>query len=341
MHFITVKIEITIIFSFIVPVYNRPNEIEELLNSMLQLTYSKSFEIVIVEDGSTDTSEEVISNFEDQLFISYYFKNNTGPGDSRNYGMKKAKGDYFLILDSDVILPKNYLFEVEKSLNNQFVDCFGGIDNAHNSFTDLQKAINCVMTSFLTTGGIRGGGEQMGKFQPRSFNMGLSKKAFEISKGFGKIHPGEDPDLSMRLWSLGFKTALFNNVEVFHKRRISWAKFLNQVTKFGKCRPILNNWHKGTGKLTYWFPTFFCVGTIVALLLALASYYLPLFLLGFYVLLLFFEALITYKSFKIALMSIWAMCIQFYGYGKGFLESYIKIELLKKSPQKVFPELFF
>ncbi len=328
-------------FSFIVPVYNRPNEILELLNSMLELEYSKPFEIVIIEDGSTDTSKSVISKFKNKLSISYYYKPNTGPGDSRNFGMKKAKGDYFLILDSDVILPSNYLLETEKSLHTKFVDCFGGVDNAHSSFTDLQKAINCVMTSFLTTGGIRGGSEQLGKFQPRSFNMGLSKKAFEASEGFGKIHPGEDPDLSMRLWHLGFETALYDNVEVFHKRRISWSKFLLQVTKFGKCRPILNSWHKGTGKLTYWFPTFFCVGVIVSFLLALASYYLPLFLLGVYVLLLFFEALFTYKSLKIALMSVWAMCIQFYGYGKGFLESYIKIMLFKKSPQKVFPELFF
>ncbi|WP_010182884.1 glycosyltransferase [Aquimarina agarilytica] len=328
-------------FSFIIPVYNRPNEIEELLDSMLGLNYSKPFEIVIVEDGSTDTSEAIISNYTSQLLISYYFKNNTGPGDSRNYGMKKAKGAYFLILDSDVILPPNYLLEVESSLDDQYVDCFGGIDNAHDSFTDLQKAINSVMTSFLTTGGIRGRGEQLGKFQPRSFNMGLSKKAFEASKGFGKIHPGEDPDLSMRLWDLGFETSLFNKVTVFHKRRISWNKFLIQVTKFGKCRPILNSWHKGSSKITYWFPTLFCFGTLVACILALFSFFWPLILVGAYVLLLFFETLFVYKSFKIAVMSVWAMCIQFYGYGKGFFISFVKVSLLKMVPEKAFPKLFF
>ncbi|WP_010522927.1 glycosyltransferase [Aquimarina agarivorans] len=328
-------------FSFIVPVYNRPNEIDELLNSMLELNYSKPFEIVIIEDGSTETSEEIVKKYSNRLLISYYYKNNTGPGDSRNYGMQKAKGVYFLILDSDVILPNNYLFEVEKALKNKFVDCFGGIDNAHSSFTDLQKAINSVMTSFLTTGGIRGGGEQLGKFQPRSFNMGLSKKAFKASAGFGKIHPGEDPDLSMRLWNLGFETALFNNVEVFHKRRISWSKFLIQVTKFGKCRPILNSWHKGSGKITYWFPTIFCVSVLVSLLLALASFYLPLVLIGIYVLLVFIEALFKYKSFKIAIMSVWAMGIQFYGYGKGFLISFVKIKIFGIIPEKAFPKLFF
>ena len=327
-------------FSFIIPVYNRPNEIKELLESMQQLAYSKPFEIVIVEDGSTETSEKVIAQFP-SLNISYYFKPNSGPGDSRNYGMAKAKGEYFLILDSDVILPSNYLAAAEAALENNYVDCFGGVDNAHDSFTDLQKAINYVMTSFLTTGGIRGGSERLGKFQPRSFNMGLSKKAFESSKGFGNIHPGEDPDLSMRLWSKGFKTALFSTVEVFHKRRISWDKFKTQVSKFGKCRPILNNWHKGSSKLTYWFPTVFCLGFIAAVVFAFAGNNALLFLYVLYFIGVFLEASLKYKSLKIGVMSVWAVIIQFYGYGKGFLQSHIQVNILKKTPEKVFPYLFF
>lgn len=327
-------------FSFIIPVYNRPNEILELLNSMQELEYTKPYEIVIVEDGSLETAEAVIKQFPD-LNISYYFKPNSGPGDSRNFGMKKAQGNYFLILDSDVILPVNYLKEAEKSLKNEYVDCFGGVDNAHDSFTDLQKAINYVMTSFLTTGGIRGGSESLGKFQPRSFNMGLSKKAFETSQGFGNIHPGEDPDLSMRLWGKGFKTALFSKVEVFHKRRISWSKFKIQVSKFGKCRPILNQWHKGSAKLTYWFPTLFCIGFLIAVFFAFAKSYLLLYLYGFYFISVLLEATFRYKSLKIGFMSVWAVCIQFYGYGKGFLQSHIQVNILKKTPEKVFPYLFF
>ncbi len=328
-------------FSFIIPVYNRPVEVQELLESMAKLEYNKEYEIVIVEDGSTDTSVHIIDSFKEKLNIKYYFKPNSGPGDSRNYGMKQARGNYFLVLDSDVILPSNYLAEVEKALNNNYVDCFGGVDTAHQSFTGVQKAINFAMTSFLTTGGIRGAGEQLGKFQPRSFNLGISKKAFESSKGFGNIHPGEDPDLSMRLWDLGFKTALFSKVEVFHKRRISWRKFLLQVTKFGKCRPILNNWHKGSGKITYWFPTIFSLGFVMSLVLSIFRYYLWIDLYLIYVFVLFIMASFQYKSITIGVMSVWAMAIQFYGYGKGFLESTIKINWLKKKPSDAFPKLFF
>ena len=328
-------------FSFIIPVYNRPNEILELLQSMVLLKYDKSFEIVIIEDGSTETSKFIINEFDKKLNISYYFKENSGPGDSRNYGMIRAKGDYFLILDSDVILPSNYLIETEKALSRKYVDCFGGIDTAHESFTDLQKAINFVMTSFLTTGGIRGGSEQLGKFQPRSFNMGLSKKAFETSGGFGHIHPGEDPDLSMRLWELGLETALFPKVAVFHKRRISWSKFLIQVVKFGKCRPILNYWHKGTAKLTYWFPSLFLIGMVVAGISAAAKIYAPIVLFITYFIVIFLTASIQYRSLKIGAMSFWAMLIQFYGYGKGFLISFFKINILGIKPEKAFPGLFF
>lgn len=328
-------------FSFIIPVYNRPQEILELLESFNKLNYKNEYEIVIIEDGSTETSQKVVDKFKGHLNISYYYKENSGPGDSRNFGMKKAKGNYFLVLDSDVILPSNYLNEVETALANSYVDCFGGVDNAHQSFTDLQKAINFVMTSFLTTGGIRGGGEQLGKFQPRSFNLGISKKAFEASKGFGKIHPGEDPDLSMRLWELGFTTALFPKVEVYHKRRISWQKFKIQVTKFGKCRPILNSWHKKSAKLTYWFPTLFCVGFFVSLIsLYFGFYFLALFY-AVYVFSILLSGTFRYKSLKIGVMCVIAMVIQFWGYGLGFIESTIKVQWLAQNPESAFPKLFF
>jgi glycosyltransferase involved in cell wall biosynthesis len=241
-------------FSLIIPVYNRPDEIDELLESLVLSDYDKPFEVVIVEDGSSIPCKNNLEKFVNKLDISYYFKENSGPGDSRNFGMKKAKGDYFLIFDSDCIIPKEYLSEVSKNLQNVYVDCFGGPDKALDSFSDIQKAINFAMTSFLTTGGIRGGSEQIDKFQPRSFNMGLSKKAFEASGGFGNIHPGEDPDLSIRLWNLGFETKLFSSAFVYHKRRIDWNKFSIQVTKFGKARPILNSWYPKYSKITYFFP---------------------------------------------------------------------------------------
>lgn len=328
-------------FSFIIPVYNRPQEIKELLESFSELETTLSYEIVIVEDGSSETSKHIVDEFSEALNISYYFKPNSGPGDSRNYGMERAKGNYFIILDSDCILPKPYLNEVEKGLQKHYVDCFGGPDAAHSSFTTLQKAIDFCMTAFITTGGIRGKKSSVNKFQPRSFNMGLSKKAFEATKGFETIHPGEDPDLSIRLWDLGYETALFDEAYVYHKRRISWSKFYKQVNKFGKVRPILNVWHPHTKKITYWFPTVFVFGCIVAILSFFLGVKFPLICLGAYYLLIFVSALLKTKSIAVAFNALFAASIQFFGYGLGFLKSTFAVGLLKRNPKKQFPELFF
>lgn len=328
-------------FSLIVPVYNRPDEIHELLSSLTQLHYNNLFEVVIIEDGSSIPCAEVVSLFQNKLDITYYLKSNSGPGDSRNFGMKNAKGDYFIIFDSDCIIPPNYLSEVEKALDNHFADCFGGPDKALESFSDVQKAINFAMTSFITTGGIRGGSEKIDKFQPRSFNMGISRKAFEASGGFGKIHPGEDPDLSIRLWELGFETVLLPEAFVYHKRRIDWSKFYKQVNKFGKARPILNHWYPKYSKITYFFPTMFLLGLLCTIATAFLKSYLLLFVFTIYFELLFIAALLQTKSFKIGLLAVYATFIQFYGYGIGFLKSFILVQILKKNPQKTFPELFF
>ncbi len=329
------------LFSLIIPVYNRPEEVEELLESLAQSDYNKDFEIVIVEDGSSLKCEEVVHKYDNKLSISYYYKENSGPGDSRNYGMKKAKGDYFLIFDSDCIIPKEYLNEVDKALKAHYVDCFGGPDRALKSFSNIQKAINFAMTSFLTTGGIRGGSEKIDKFQPRSFNMGLSRKAFEASHGFGNIHPGEDPDLSIRLWELGFETRLFPNAYVYHKRRIDWDKFSVQVNKFGKARPILNSWYPKYNKLTFFFPSFFIVGFALSLVLLIFTYDLLLKLYCVYFFILFLVSTYQNKSIKIGYLSVTAVWKQFYGYGTGFIASYVKVILLKQKPQEAFPELFF
>jgi glycosyltransferase involved in cell wall biosynthesis len=283
----------------------------------------------------------VIQKYEDKLTVSYYYKENSGPGDSRNYGMKMANGDYFIIFDSDCIIPKEYLTEVSNALKKSYVDCFGGPDKALSSFSDIQKAINFAMTSFITTGGIRGGSEKIDKFQPRSFNMGLSRKAFETSNGFGNIHPGEDPDLSFRLWNLGFETKLFPKAYVYHKRRIDWDKFSIQVNKFGKARPILNSWYPQYTKLTFFFPSVFIIGLLAGLVLLIFNYDLLLQLYFIYFLLVFLISTYQNKSLKIGYLSAVAVWKQFYGYGTGFLESFFKIILLKQNPQKAFPELFF
>ncbi len=328
-------------FSIIIPVYNRPDEINELLESLLQSTYTDDYEIVIVEDGSTITCEEVVAKYSNSLNISYYYKENSGPGDSRNFGMQEAKGDYFIIFDSDCIIPKQYLKEVEKELKSNYVDCFGGPDKALKSFSNIQKAINFAMTSFLTTGGIRGGSEKLNKFQPRSFNMGISKKAFIDSNGFGNIHPGEDPDLSIRLWKLGYETRLFSSAYVYHKRRIDWDKFSIQVSKFGKARPILNSWYPEYSKITYWFPSLFVLGFLVSFVLLFALFDWALKFYFAYFVLIFIVSSIQNRNPLIGILSIVAVWKQFFGYGFGFLKSFFKINILKKEPQVAFPELFF
>ncbi len=327
-------------YSFIVPVYNRPDEILELLESFASQETNLLYEIVIIEDGSSIPCDKVIAQYE-QLDITYLVKENSGPGSSRNYGMERAKGNYFIILDSDCMLPPQYITAMDTALRANYVDCFGGPDAAHPLFSNLQKAISYSMTSFFTTGGIRGGAEKTGKFQPRSFNMGLSKKAFEVSEGFGDIHPGEDPDLVLRLWKLGYDTQLITDAFVYHKRRISWKKFYTQVNKFGLVRPILNKWHPASKKITYWFPSIFILGFIISFLVSLFNFYwfLQLYILYFFIILI--HSSVLNKSVKIGVMSVIATMIQFYGYGKGFLSSVIQVQWLKKLPRKQYPHLFF
>lgn len=328
-------------YSFIIPVYNRPEEVKELLESFRLQETTLPFEVVIIEDGSSMPSDQVVLDFKEDLDISYYTKPNSGPGDSRNYGMARAKGNYYIILDSDCILPPTYVTDMHRSLSQNYVHCYGGPDAAHPSFSKIQKAINYVMTSFFTTGGIRGNKQQVQDFQPRSFNMGLSQKAFEATGGFGDIHPGEDPDLVLRLWALGYKTRLLPEAYVYHKRRISWSKFYTQVRKFGLVRPILNSWHAGSAKITYWFPTVFLIGTLLSCIAALLGFNLGLFLLFLYCGFLFLHSSYVNKSVIVGLLSVFAMFIQFLGYGLGFLQSTIAIGWLGKLPRKRFPKLFF
>ena len=328
-------------FSFIIPVYNRPEEIEELLESLTKQNSKEIFDVLIVEDGSTITCENVVANYKTKLNITYYLKYNSGPGDSRNFGMTQSKSDYFIILDSDCILPENYLTEVLNSLNDEYVDCFGGPDAMLPSFSKIQKAINFSMTSFITTGGVRGGSEKIQKFQPRSFNMGLSRKAFESSKGFSNIHPGEDPDLSIRLWKLGLETKLLSKAFVYHKRRIDWDKFYTQVNKFGKVRPILNKWYPEYHSFAFFIPSIFVLGFIIGVILLIFTIDWILKLYFGYTLIVFLISSFQNKNLYIGYLSIIAMWKQFFAYGLGFMTSFFKINILKQNPQEAFPELFF
>lgn len=308
-------------FSVIIPVYNRPQEINELLESFTKQDFQDDFEIIIVEDGSEKSSKEIVETYTNSLNIRYFYKENTGAGASRNYGMQRANGNYFIILDSDVIVPKHYLQEVKKVLKNEYTDAFGGPDAAHKSFTNLQKAINYSMTSMLTTGGIRGKKNAIGKFQPRSFNLGLSKKAFEKTKGFSRMKAGEDIDLTFRLWQSGFKTQLIKKAFVYHKRRSTVKQFFKQTFAFGKARPILNKKYPKTAKLTYWFPSLFLIGFDVSLIFLCFGYWQCIAFYGFYFALIFTDSLLQNKSLQVAVLSVITTFTQFLGYGLGFLQS--------------------
>ncbi|WP_208021525.1 glycosyltransferase [Flavicella sediminum] len=317
-----------LLYSFIIPVYNRPFEVEELLESLVKQKGAIPFEVVLVEDGSTETSAKVVKKYTNDLAIKYFVTENQGAGKSRNYGMEKASANYFIILDSDCILPENYLQEVDKALKLKFTDAFGGPDAAHKNFTDIQKAINYSMTSFFTTGGIRGKKKGVGKFQPRSFNFGISKKAFENTAGFSDLKIGEDIDLTFRLWEAGFETQLLEKAFVYHKRRATFQQFYEQTKSFGSARPLLNKRYPGSAKITYWFPSVFYVSFLFALSLYMATevfFFIELFYLYFF--LVFVHSSILNKSIKVGVLSVLSTAIQFYGYGTGFLRSYFSTKI--------------
>lgn len=327
-------------YSIIIPVYNRPQEVKELLET-LAIQEFKDFELIIVEDGSSEKSDHIIKEYEAQMNIRYFFKPNSGPGDSRNFGMNKAEGDYLVFFDSDCLIPADYFTKVNAFLEHSPLDAYGGPDAAHESFSDIQKAIDYSMTSIITTGGIRGKKKHLDNYQPRSFNMGVKKEVYEKVGGFGKIHPGEDPDWSFRIMNAGYKVGLIPDAHVYHKRRIDLKKFSKQVYKFGLVRNILGKWHKGTTKLVYFFPTLFLFFCLLSLLAAIFVSPIVLFPLLAFVVILFLDALRSTKNLKIAFLAVITTFVQFFAYGYGFLKSFIAITLLGKEEKETFKNVFF
>ena len=320
-------------FSIIIPVFNRPDEVDELLASLTRQT-DKGFEVLVIEDGSTIPCDGICRKYEEQLDLHYYFKPNSGRSETRNFGMERASGDWFVIYDSDVIVPPHYIATVRAELKKNPVDCYGGPDAADASFSDVQKAINYSMTSIMTTGGIRGATKNKAKFSPRSFNMGISRKCFETVGGY-KNMIGEDIDLSIRIQQAGFKTTLIPEAYVYHKRRVDLRKFFRQVNTFGKGRVLLGEIHPGSLKIVHLLPAAFVLGNIALVLLAFWS---PWFLLpiGIYVLGLFIESLVKNKSIKIALLSIVAAYMQLFGYGTGFLGECITHKARKAKQEELY-----
>ena len=326
-------------YSFIIPVYNRPDEVDELLDSLTRQTI-RDFEVVVVEDGSSVPCKEVVDKYADSLTIHYYNKANSGPGQTRNYGVERANGEYMLILDSDCILPEKYLEMVEADLQSQKADAFGGPDRAHESFTDVQKAINYAMTSFFTTGGIRGGKKKLDKFYPRSFNMGVRKDVYQALGGFSKMRFGEDIDFSIRIFKGGYQCRLFPEAWVWHKRRTDLKKFFKQVHNSGIARINLYKKYPESLKLVHVLPALFTLGVVFLLL---ASFLLggSLSLLLLFALIVFVDASSQNKSLKIGMLAIAASFIQLTGYGTGFLRAWWKRCVCGKSEFAAFEKNFY
>lgn len=327
--------------SLIIAIYNRKDELFELLTSLVSQT-DKYFEIIVVDDGSQIALLPIIELFSGSLNIHFFRKSNSGPGLSRNYGARRAKNDWLVFVDSDVIVESDYIQNIKANIVENPCDAFGGADKAHKGFNLMQKAISYSMTSVFTTGGIRGSAKSVTKFQPRSFNMGVRKSAFEEVGGFSDMRVGEDPDLSMTLWENNYTTQFFEGIGVYHKRRTDLGRFSKQVYQFGVARPILNQRHPQFTKLTFAFPSLFLLGYCVGIFnYFMWKHGLVLGLYGLYTFIIFFHALFKTRNISIASMAVISSYIQLFSYGYGFLKSWFLLNILNKNPKEAFPAHFY
>lgn len=336
--------------SIIVPVYNRPDEVAELLESLADQT-DKDFEVLIMEDDSPNKSDGVCARFADKIRIHYHFFPGKSRSQRRNLGMDLATGNYFLFFDSDCILPATYIETVKRHLQDEYVDCYGGPDSAEQDFSDTQLAINYSMTSFMTTGGIRGGTKKVKKFLPRTFNMGFSKEVYEKVGGFKDII-GEDIDQSLRIREAGFSIRLIKEAFLYHKRKIDLKKFYNQVNTFGKARILLTTLHPGSFKPVYLLPTLFFLGNLFLVLMTLIAlvsrcccdcafgrlWWIWLLPIALYIVAIFCESLYKNKKLKVAFLSIATSYIQLSGYGIGFLDEFFTRRASKKSQETIYSQ---
>jgi glycosyltransferase involved in cell wall biosynthesis len=319
-------------YSIIVPLYNRPQEIKELLETLIQQTYTQ-FEVLVIEDGSVKDAADIVNSFADKLDIKYFVKSNEGQGFARNYAFERAQGDYFIIFDSDCLIPEEYLQVVNDSLNNNWLDAYGGPDAAHPSFTSTQKAISYSMTSPFTTGGIRGHKKGIGQFHPRSFNMGISRQVWEKAGGFIITRLGEDIEYSIRIHSMGFKIGLIPDAKVYHKRRANFYQFYKQIHFFGRARINIYKFFPKGLKAVHFFPAVFTLGILFTLITNLLNWPIAVLgniTLGVIIMLIFFHAWWKNKSLKIAFLSVIASFIQLTAYGLGFMQDFWKRVILNR-----------
>lgn len=334
-------------YSIIIPVYNRPDEVDELLDSLTRQSET-DFEVVVVEDGSAVPCKDVCEKYAQKLRIQYFTKPNSGPGQTRNYGVERAQGDYVLILDSDVVLPEGYLAAVSDELQREPADAFGGPDSSHPSFTDTQKAISYSMTSFFTTGGIRGGKKKLDKFYPRSFNMGVRRDRYMELGGFSKMRFGEDIDFSIRIFKAGLRCRLFPEAWVWHKRRTDLKKFFKQVHNSGIARINLSKRHPGTLKLVHTLPAIFTAGCALLIVLAVIAaicgcphWWVMLLPFALFAIIICADATRAERSFGVGIRAVAASFIQLWGYGSGFWRAWWRRCVLGKGEFDAFRNNFY
>jgi GT2 family glycosyltransferase len=328
-------------YSFIIPVYNRPDEVDELLQSLVAQTVD-DFEVIVVEDGSSVPCRDVCERYAGKMPIHYFMKENSGPAKSRNYGATLAQGEYLIILDSDVVLPTTYLEAVSHELEREPADAFGGPDRANSSFSRIQKAISYSMTSFFTTGGIRGGKKKLDKFYPRSYNMGIRRDAFNEIGGFSDMRFGEDIDFSIRIFQGGYRCRLFPGAWVWHKRRTDFVKFLRQVYNSGIARINLYKRHPESLKIVHLLPMVFTVGVMALILLSFSLLSLwPLLPLLLYALIILVDSAVKNHSIVIGFLSIIAAYVQLIGYGLGFIDAWWRRIILKQDEFQAFSKTFY
>ena len=318
-------------FSVIIPVYNRPDEIDELLDSLTNQAY-KDFDVLVIEDGSSEKCDGVVEKYKDRLDIRYYFKENSGQGFTRNYGYVKAGGDYWVVFDSDCLIPENYFETVKNHLETEWLDAYGGPDQAHPSFSPVQKAINCAMTSLFTTGGTRGSKRHVGAFHPRSFNMGITPEVFKKTGGYIMPRMAEDLEFSLRIIKAGFKTGFIEEAFVYHKRRTSFMQFFQQIHFFGRGRINLSRYFPGEIKLVHLFPLLFTLGCLMLFILPFLNrplFFTGLTLLAAYLVLVFSDAILKSRNLPVALLAVFASVLLLTGYGTGFIREWVKKLLIK------------
>lgn len=329
-------------YSVIIPVYNRPDEQKELLESLTTQNYSEQeLEVLVIDDGSSVRCDQVVMQYTGRLNLRYYYKDNSGPGQTRNYGAERAAGDWLLILDSDVVLPPNYLKAIDAELEREDCDAFGGPDRANKDFTTMQRAINYAMTSFFTTGGIRGGQQmKMDKFYPRSFNMGIRREVYQALGGFSQMRFGEDIDLSIRIFKGGYRCRLFPEAWVWHKRRTDLKKFFKQVHNSGIARINLYKRYPESLKLVHTLPAVFTVGCVLLLLLCIVSwlFLMPLLL---WVVLIFLDATVQENDPEVGITAVPASFVQLIGYGTGFLRAVWERLVMGKDEFSAFNKNFY